>query len=312
MTFLPASAATWRINGVDLAVTAVGDGPLVVLAHGFPDLSATWHRQVGVLVEAGYRVVAPDMRGYGHSGRPSDVSAYSTREAGRDLVGLLEHEGATQAHFIGHDWGAACVWQLGIEHPASVLSLTGLSVPYALPAPIEPTEILRARWGKDFYQLKFQQRRTAEHMLERDIVHTLAAIYNDRYDLIETDDAIERPPWLAPDLFSHYVDEFGRTGFTGGLSYYRNIDDNWRRARATTDHTIGHRSLFVTGTADPVTTFMNVSASAHVFTDLTTVLIDDVGHWVHQQAPELVNDAILAHLRRQPPSPPSRKKARLV
>jgi pimeloyl-ACP methyl ester carboxylesterase len=304
MRFLTAPATTWRVNGIDLAVTALGDGPLVVLAHGFPDVGATWHCQAKVLVEAGYRVVIPDMRGYGSSGRPTDVSAYSTRAAGADLIGLLEHEGAAHAHFIGHDWGAACVWQLGLDHPSSVLSLTGLSVPYALPAPVPPTEILRARFGDDFYQLKFQPPGKGERMLERDVAHALAAIYSDRYDLIETDEPIEPPSWLATALFSYYVDQFERTGFSGGLRYYRNIDDNWRRARAATSLTIGHSSLFVTGSADPVTTFMHVGTAAHVFTDLTTVVIDDVGHWVHQQSPARVNDAILAHLRRQPPTQP--------
>src|SRR4051794_2652354 len=98
------SAETRRVNGVDLAVSARGEGPLVVLAHGFPDLSITWRHQVPALVAAGFRVIAVDMRGYGRSSRPTARRAYALREVVLDLVGLLEHEGADTAHFVGHDW----------------------------------------------------------------------------------------------------------------------------------------------------------------------------------------------------------------
>ena len=126
---------TWPVNGIELAVLAEGKGPLVVLAHGFPDLALTWRLQVPALVAAGYRVVAPDMRGYGASSRPEPVEAYRSDVLGDDLVGLLDHEDVPRAHFVGHDWGASSVWPLGLTHPDRVLSLTGLSVPYAPPAP---------------------------------------------------------------------------------------------------------------------------------------------------------------------------------
>ncbi|GAA3793891.1 MULTISPECIES: alpha/beta fold hydrolase [Amycolatopsis] len=286
------------MNGVELAVTAAGEGPLVVLAHGFPDLAVTWRLQIPALVEAGYRVLAPDMRGYGRSSRPGERSAYALRTVGLDLIGLLEHEGADAAHFIGHDWGAACVWQLGLDHPAAVLSLAGLSVPYAPPAPAPPTQILRARWGEQFYQLRFQEAGRAEALLMRDAGRSLAVIFGDRYDLLDGDEPVRPPEWLPPDLFRRLVERFRETGFAGGLNYYRNIDDNWRETKAAPERVIQQPSLFLTGSADPVTTFMRPESGARAFEDLRTLVVDGAGHWVHQQAPDTVNEALLAHLRR--------------
>ena len=112
---------TWSVNGIELAVHAEGSGPLVVLAHGFPDIALTWRLQVPALVAAGYRVVAPDMRGGGGSSRPEPIEAYRSDVVGEDLVGLLDHEGVERAHFVGHDWGASSVWPLGLTHPERVL-----------------------------------------------------------------------------------------------------------------------------------------------------------------------------------------------
>jgi pimeloyl-ACP methyl ester carboxylesterase len=292
------SPQTRRVNGVDLAVSVRGEGPLVVLAHGFPDLSLTWRHQVPALVGSGFRVVTLDMRGYGRSTRPAARSAYALREIALDLVGLLEHEGATTAHFVGHDWGAAAVWQVGVDHPQAVASLTGLSVPHVLPAPAPPTDILRARWGEEFYQIRFQEPGPSEAVLERDVARTLAAILRDRYELIDGSGPVSPPAWLPPEIFAQYVGRFRGTGFAGGLGYYRNIDDNWREARTRRDHVIRLPSLFITGSEDPVTTFMRVDATPRTFTDLRTVVVEGAGHWVHQQVPDVVNRELIAHLRR--------------
>jgi pimeloyl-ACP methyl ester carboxylesterase len=288
----------WRVNGIDLAVSVQGDGPLVVLVHGFPDLAITWRHQVPALVAAGFRVLTLDMRGYGRSARPADRSAYALREVARDLVGLLEHEGVPRAHFVGHDWGAASIWQVGLDHPEAVASLTGLSVPHVLPAPAPPVEILRARLGEDFYQVRFQEPGVAEAALERDVERTLATIFRDRFELLDGPQEVPPPDWLPPEVFAEYVAHFRHTGFAGGLRYYRNIDDNWRHARTRPDHVIRRPALFLTGSADPVATFMRVDTSERAFTDLRTAVVDGAGHWVHQQAPDAVNREVIAHLRR--------------
>ena len=287
----------WRVNGVDLAVTAVGEGPLVLLVHGFPDLAITWRLQIETLVSAGYRVVAPDMRGYGASGRPPESSSYALRIIGQDLMHLLDHEGVEKAHLVGHDWGAAGVWQLGLDHPGRLLSLAGLSVPYALPAPVPPTRILRARLGDDFYMLRFQDA-DATAALDRDVVHTLAAAFSDDFGAFGRPAEVSPPHWLPSEVFDSYVGAFRDTGFGGGLNYYRNIDQNWRDALTRAETRIRCPSLFLTGSVDPVSRFMAVDSSAQAFADISVEVVEGAGHWVHQQSSVHVNRILLSHLSR--------------
>ncbi len=289
---------TWSVNGIELAVHAEGSGPLVVLAHGFPDLALTWRLQVPALVAAGYRVVAPDMRGYGASSRPDPVGAYRSDVVGEDLVGLLDHEGVERAHFVGHDWGAASVWPLGLTHPDRVLSLTGLSVPYAPPAPAPPTEIFRRRLGEDFYMLRFHRDEVVP-ALERDVAHTLALVLDGRMDALGSDAAADRPSWLPEDVFARYVAAFTRTGFAPALRYYRNLDANWHLStERTTTTPIEATSLFVTGSEDLVRRFMPAEPGAASFRALELHVVDGAGHWVHQEKPEEVNALLLDHLAR--------------
>lgn len=293
----------WSVNGIELAVHAEGSGPLVVLAHGFPDLALTWRLQIPALVAAGYRVVAPDMRGYGASSRPDTVEASRSDVVGNDLVGLLDHEGVERAHFVGHDWGAASVWPLGLTHPDRVLSLTGLSVPYAPPAPAPPTEIFRRRLGEDFYMLRFH-RDDMIPVLERDVAHTLALLLHGRMDELGTDAAAECPSWLPADVFEEYVAAFTRTGFTAALSYYRNLDANWHLSREQATTEIEAPSLFVTGSQDLVERFMPAEPGAASFRALDLHVIDGAGHWVHQEEPDQVNALLLEHLARTDGSAP--------
>jgi pimeloyl-ACP methyl ester carboxylesterase len=288
---------TWSVNGIDLAVHAEGSGPLVVLAHGFPDIALTWRLQIPALVAAGYRVVAPDMRGYGASSRPEQVEAYRSDVLGDDLLGLLDHEGVQRAHFVGHDWGAATVWPLGLTHPDRVLSLTGLSVPYAPPSPAPPTEIFRSRLGEDFYMLRFHSD-DAIPVLERDVARTLALILGGRIDDPGPDVAVDRPSWLPEDVFQEYVAAFTRTGFGASLNYYRNLDANWLLGTQREATTIGAPSLFVTGSRDPVTLFMPAANTADSFRALEQHVVEGAGHWVQQQEPDQVNTLLLDHLRR--------------
>ena len=288
---------TWHVNGIDLAVHAEGSGPLVVLAHGFPDLGLTWRLQVPALVAAGYRVVVPDMRGYGGSARPPGVESYRVDRVGADLIGLLDHEGVERAHVVGHDWGAATVWPLGLTHPERLLSLTGLSVPHTPPAPAPPTEIFRRRIGEDFYMLRFQSAE-APARLERDVERSLLRLFLGRLDAPGPDAVLERPSWLPAGMLATYVETFDRTGFTGALSYYRNLDANWELAKARPERTIEAPAMFLTGTDDPVATFMSGDAAEGAFRSLDVHRIEGAGHWVHQEEPEQVNALLLAHLAR--------------
>jgi pimeloyl-ACP methyl ester carboxylesterase len=286
---------TWSVNGISLAVRAEGSGPLVVLAHGFPDIALTWRLQVPALIAAGYRVVALDMRGYGASSRPEPVEAYRCDVLGDDLVGLLDHEGVERAHFVGHDWGASSVWPLGLTRPDRVLSLTGLSVPYAPPSPAPPTEIFRRRLGEDFYMLRFQGDDVIP-VLERDVARTLALVLNGRIDDPGPVADVDRPTWLPEDVFKEYVAAFTGTGFAAPLRYYRNLDANWHLATEREAITINAPSLFVTGSRDPVTLFMSAENTVEHFRALEQHVIEGAGHWVHQEAADQVNTLLLDHL----------------
>ena len=294
---------TWPVNGIELAVHVEGSGPLVVLAHGFPDLALTWRLQVPALVAAGYRVVVPDMRGYGGSTRPDPVAAYRSDVVGADLVGLLDHEGVERAHVVGHDWGAASVWPLGLTHPDRLLSLTGLSVPYAPPAPAPPTEIFRRRLGEDFYMLRFH-RDDIVPLLERDVATTLAMVLDGHLDDLGGDGPVNRPAWLPEEVFEEHVAAFTRAGFAAPLRYYRNLDANWELARRQAEVAeagvarIEAPSMFLTGSEDLVRRFMPAAAGEGAFADLTSYVVEGAGHWVHQEEPDQVNALLLEHLAR--------------
>ncbi len=150
-----------------------GEGPLVVLCHGFPELGFSWRHQLPALTEAGYRVAVPDMRGFGQSSAPQEVEAYDVLTLCADMTGLLDALGEERAVFVGHDWGASLVWHLALVAPERVRAVAGLSVPLTPRAPAPPVEILRAHLGEDFYIVWFQQPGVADEALSRDVRRTL-------------------------------------------------------------------------------------------------------------------------------------------
>lgn len=292
-------------NGIVASTYVAGQGPTVVLAHGFPDLAYTWRHQVPDLVASGYQVVVPDMRGYGATTAPSDVAAYQIDELAADLVGLLDALDEEHAVFVGHDWGANVVWHVAATHEHRVRGVVGLSVPYAPPAPAPPTEILRRRLGEDFYMIWFQEIGAPDDALSVDVRRTLVSAFGDGGDGLTWRPRDGQPPsWLDVAELEVYVEAFARTGFTGGLNYYRNIDRNWQSAR---EHLAGHvirpPAMFVTGSADPVARFMPADGLAAHFADLRQhVVLEGAGHWLQQERPVEVN-ALLKDFLASLPSP---------
>jgi pimeloyl-ACP methyl ester carboxylesterase len=278
------------VNGISLHVSEAGSGPLVVLVHGFPELGYSWRHQVPALAAAGYRVLTPDMRGYGGSSRPPDVSAYDIDTLASDLTGLLDAVGAQDAVFVGHDWGAAVVWHLALTRPDRVRAVAGLSVPPGPRPPAPPITILRNRLGDDFYMVWFQEPGVADAVLNANV----------RGALLSADLRLSGAH-LTDDELQVYVDAFERTGFTGGLNYYRNIDRNWELAAPFDGATIDCPSMFLTGSADPVRLFMPADRMTEVLTDLrASIVLDGAAHWVQQERPAEVNDALLSWLRNLP------------
>lgn len=305
-------------NGVRLQVTESGDrgAPVVLLAHGFPELAFSWRHQIPMLADAGFHVLAPDQRGYGGSSRPEPIAAYDIAALTADLVGLLDDVGAQRAVWVGHDWGAPVAWGAAQLHPDRVAGVAGLSVP-PVPRPrVPPTRALRTIFGdKFFYMLYFQQPGVADAELDSDPARTIRRMIGGLRPpadsaaaarLVEPGELgfIERlpepaalPDWISADEVSHYIAEFTRTGFTGGLNWYRNLDRNWEIMADPVAATITVPALFIGGTEDPVLRFTRRDRAAEVVTGpYREVMIEGAGHWLQQERPDEVNAALLDFL----------------
>jgi pimeloyl-ACP methyl ester carboxylesterase len=285
-------------NGIELHAVEEGEGQLVVLCHGFPELAYSWRHQIPALVQAGYRVIAPDMRGYGRSSAPAEVEAYDVVTLCGDMCGLLDAVGEERAIFVGHDWGANVVWQLAVLHPERVLAVAGLSVPFVPRAPAAPIPIMRRHLGEDFYIVWFQQPGVADTALATDVRRTLTTSRQWTAQWAHEDATPpKRAPWMSESELAVYVEAFERTGFTGGLNWYRNIDRNWELTEDVAERHVRAPAMFLTGELDPVRRFMPSEAMRGWVDDLRSeIVVPDAGHWVPQQAPEAVNAALLDFL----------------
>ena len=309
-------------NGIELHVATAGpkDGTPVILCHGFPELWYSWRHQLSALGDAGYRAFAPDLRGYGGSSRPTEVADYGSDNLTADLCGLLDHYGYEQAAFVGHDWGAMVVWELGRLHPARVSSLFNMSVPYSA-APAPPTEIFKVIFeGKFFYMLYFQPVGPAEAEFEADPRHFLrtmlysaggegmananalvvdAPAEGTRFMDILSEAPDVLPAWLTEADVDVYADAFRQSGFFGPVSFYRNMDANWARSNGIPASVYAFPTGFVTGSLDPVNFMMPgaVEEMATLMPDFRgATIVDGAGHWVQQEKPAETNAALLAFL----------------
>jgi pimeloyl-ACP methyl ester carboxylesterase len=285
-------------NGIELNVLDEGEGPLVVLCHGFPELAFSWRRQLPALTASGFRVAAPDLRGYGRSSAPTAVEAYDVISLCGDLCGLLDALGEEAAIFVGHDWGAILAWALAVLHPTRVRAVAALSVPFLPRAPAPPLSTMRRHLGEDFYIVWFQEPGVADAALARDVRRTLTT---SRQWTAQWADEEPEPPrcprWLSEQELDFYVEAFERTGFTGGLNWYRNIDRNWELTAPVAERRVEQPALFLTGERDPVRRFMPAEAMRGWVTDLREeIVVPGAGHWVQQEEPEAVNAALLRFL----------------
>jgi pimeloyl-ACP methyl ester carboxylesterase len=287
-----------RSVAVGLHVVEKGQGNPVVLLHGFPELAYSWRHQIDALADAGYRAIAPDMRGYGRSDAPEEVDAYDVIELCGDVRRLLDERGLERAAIVGHDWGANVAWHFALIHPERTVCVAGLSVPLVPRAPVPPIGIMREHLGEDFYIVWFQEPGVAEGALSKDVRRTLvtADVWTAEWAADEEDDP-GVPPFMTEEDVAVYVDAFQRTGFRGGLNWYRNIDRNWERTADLDGRTIDVPALFMAGTRDSTMKWMSPEAMNGRVTDLRTELVEGAGHWIQQERPDDVNRALLALLR---------------
>lgn len=307
---------TVATNGVELHVLDAGTGTPVVLSHGFPELAYSWRHQLPVLAAAGCRVIAPDQRGYGQSSRPGAVDDYDIAHLTGDLVGLLDELGEERAIFVGHDWGSMVVSNMALLAPERVSAIVNMSVPFLPRAPMPPVEMMRAAFADAFfYIVYFQEPGVADADLGADPATTMRRMLcgvsmkegqapdptnfaNDGrgfVDRLPEPDAL--PSWLTQGELDHYVAEFTRTGFTGGLNWYRNMDRNWRITEHVADAKVEVPSLFIGGSQDPVVMMTPPEATVGLLPDHRgTVMVDGAGHWVQQEKPDDVNAALIGFI----------------
>jgi pimeloyl-ACP methyl ester carboxylesterase len=235
---------------------------------------------------------------HGASSAPAQVERYDVLSLCEDMCGLLDAAGEQQAIFVGHDWGANVTWWMAAIHPERVRAVAGLSVPFVPRAPAAPIPIMRSHLGEDFYIVWFQQPGVADEALGRDVRRTLTTSRQWTSQWAEERDAAaRRPEWMSEQELDVYVEAFERTGFTGGLNWYRNIDRNWQLTAPYAERRIEQPAMFLTGELDPVRSFMPAEAMDGWVTDLRAqIVVPGAGHWVQQQRPAEVNAALLDFL----------------
>ncbi len=303
-------------NSIELNIAEQGEGPLVVLLHGFPESWYSWRHQFAPLAEAGYHVVAPHMRGYGKSDRPHEIEAYTQVEVMADIAGLVPALGYQQAIVIGHDWGAPTAWGCALHYPETFSAVGALSVPFSPRAANPPMAALREAFkGQFFYQLYFQEPGVAEAEFEADLRLALKKfLYMASGDADSTTSLLMRgpdddlltglevpealPDWLTEADLDFYTAEFTASGMRGPLNYYRNHDLTWKLTAGAPTR-ISQPAMFAAGDRDGVI-LMAAEALENLPVNVPDLrinqLIPGIGHWTQQEAPDAVNALILQFL----------------
>jgi pimeloyl-ACP methyl ester carboxylesterase len=305
-------------NGIRMHLAEAGEGPLVVLLHGFPESWYSWRHQLTALADAGFHVVAPDQRGYGQTDQPAAIDAYSMFHLVGDVVGLLDALGEERAVVVGHDWGAPVAWHTALFRPDRLRGVAALSVPFRPRGERPPLTVLRAALGDRFYQIYFQEPGVAEADLERNVRATVrmtlygASGNNPRVPdmmvsegqgfLGETSAAPPLPDWVDEADVDFFTAEFERTGFTGGLNWYRNIDRNWELTAPWHGAKVTIPAAYIVGDRDVVYHFPGgkesvANLSRSVPNLKLSKLLDGCGHWTQQERPTEVNQFLIDFLR---------------
>jgi pimeloyl-ACP methyl ester carboxylesterase len=317
---------TVETNGIRMHVAEQGEGPLVLLCHGFPESWYSWRHQLAALAAAGFHAVAPDMRGYGRTDQPAAIDQYTLLHLVGDMVGLVEAlGGGAPAVIAGHDWGAPVAWHAALLRPDRFRAVIGLSVPYRPRGSVRPSTAMPQTDDAVFYQLYFQAPGVAEAELSRDVRSSIRRIlYSGSGEgrrasaglgdpaavgmvprvggfLSHTAEPAAPPSWLTEADVDFYAGEFSRAGFRGGLNWYRNIDRNWELMAPYAGARVTVPALYVAGDQDLVVHFRGMdqllpNLKKFVPELRQTIMLPGCGHWTQQERPKEVNDAILTFL----------------
>ena len=295
-----------RANGINLAVYEQGEGPPVILLHGFPELAFSWRHQFPALAAAGYRAIAPDQRGYGGSDVPVGVEHYHMDELIADVHGLLDVLELESATFGGHDWGALLLWHMAMRAPERIDGLIMLNIPHYPRAPLDPIRIMRERFGDDFYIVNFQDSNEADRAFAADPVHFFNMMM--RRNQISREQFEQLPPQmkslsllkvmareesggeplLTDEEREYFASAFAKTGFTGAINWYRNWTRNWEALEGVDQH-IDIPTLFFGAVDDVLIGPEHIEGMRPLVSNLELHMLENCGHWSQQEKPDEVN-----------------------
>jgi pimeloyl-ACP methyl ester carboxylesterase len=312
---------TVETNGIRMHLAEQGEGPLVLLCHGFPESWYSWRHQLPTLAEAGFHAVAPDMRGYGQTDRPDAIDQYSMLHLVGDVVGLLDALDAPSAVIAGHDWGAVVAWHAAQLRPDRFRAVIGLSVPFRARGKARPTTVMPRTDDAIWYQLYFQEAGVAEAELDRNVrtsfrigrinVSGDAPLRPQPFGMVPLPGGLfarvppvppPLPAWLTEADVDFYTAEFTRTGFRGGLNWYRNIDRNWELLAPFDGVPVAVPALYIAGDRDPVVNFPGMDRHIADLPKLApqlrgSIILPGCGHITQEERPAEVNAAMIDFLR---------------
>lgn len=308
-------------NGIRMHIAEAGEGPLVLLLHGFPETWYSWRYQLTTLAQAGYHAVAPDQRGYGQTDCPQEIDQYTQLHLVGDIIGLIDALQERQAVIIGHDLGAVTAWNAALMRPERIQGVVGLSVPYIPRGPVGFLTAMCSMLGERFFMAYFQQPGVAEREFERDVRTTMRTfLYSASGDVPvgkmpshwivpEAGGLLDimfhpesLPSWLTERDIDHYAREFERTGFRGMFNWFRTLEKSWELTSPWTGAPLPTPALFVIGERD---SFMDYPGSQDMVANLQafmpqlqeTIILPGCGHWVHQERATDVNAALFTFLQ---------------
>jgi len=301
-----------------MAVHERGEGPPVILLHGFPELAFSWRHQLPALAAAGYRAIAPDQRGYGATDKPGSVADYRMQDLIADITGLVDALSIDRAVFVGHDWGALVLWQLALLEPERMAGLINLNIPFFARTPVDPITLMRNFLGDDFYIVNFQDSNEADLRCDADpgrvfdVMMRRNQITRTRFEKLPKEKrafslltALARTelsgePLLTDEEHSTFTKAFKAGGFTGPINWYRNWSYNWSSS-ADVEQTVNVPTLYIGAEDDVIVSPAQIEAMKANVPDLDIQMIENCGHWTQQERPDDVNALILDWLARRYP-----------
>jgi len=310
-------------NGLKMAVYEQGpkNGVPVVMCHGFPEIAYSWRHQIPAIAKAGFRAIAPDQRGYGNTGGPKgkeSIPLYDITHLTDDLAGMLDALELDKAVFAGHDWGGIVVWQMALRHPDRVAGVIGVNTPFMPRGPIDPVEGMRAVFGEDMYIVYFQQFGAAESVFDKDVARSMRFWYRKSamkladFDKLPAEEknfsfiksfAADESEWPGEQLLNaeeidYYTRAFQKSGFEGGINWYRNFTRNWKDSESLVEK-VNAPSLMISAADDIVLRPEMTEGMEQYVPDLEKQVIPDCGHWTQSEKPEELNTLMVDWLKRR-------------